>query len=393
VRTTHVGSLPRPQAVVDLLFAEDRGDPVDPVAYDRTMADAVADVVRRQLDAGVDLVSDGEMSKISYATYVRHRLTGFSTTAAQPPRATPRDLDEFPAFRDRLAASGATPKYQRPVCVGPIAVKDLSGLEADLRRFRSALDTAGVPPERGFVNAASPGVIAVFQPNTHYPDHESYLGAVADAMRAEYEAIVAAGFTLQVDCPDLAMGRHIAFRDLDDEQFLRRAERDVEALNAALANIPREKVRMHLCWGNYEGPHTHDIPAAAILPTVLKAKPRSILFEAANPRHAHEWTAWADAGAGRSSPGAPSRRTAILPDDTLLVPGVIDTTTNFVEHPELVAQRLARFVDIVGADRVVAGTDCGFGTFAGFGAVHPTICWPKLKVLADGAALASARFG
>jgi len=372
ILTTHVGSLPRPQAVVDLLFAEDRGEPLDGARYDATMAEAVAEVVRCQAKAGIDLVSDGEMSKISYATYIRHRLTGFAPGAV--PRATPQDLDDFPEYRDRLAAAGGTPRYQRPVCTGPIAVKDLAPLEGDLARLRAALGGARVAG--AFMNAASPGVIAVFQPNEHYPTDEAYLSALAEAMRAEYEAIVAAGFALQIDCPDLAMGRHIKFRDVDDAAFIRQAELQVEALNHALANIPAEKLRMHLCWGNYEGPHTHDIPLAAILPTVLRAKPQAILFEAANPRHAHEWSDW----------GA-----VAIPDDKVLVPGVIDTTTNFVEHPALVAERLGRFVALVGRERVIAGTDCGFGTFAGFGAIHPTICWAKLAALAEGAALASAR--
>ncbi len=372
ILTTHVGSLPRPQAVVDLLFAEDRGEALDHARYDATIGAAVAEAVRRQAEAGVDLVSDGEMSKISYATYIRHRLTGFAP--GEVPRATPQDLDDFPEYRDRLAAVGGTPKYQRPVCTGPIAVKDMAPLAGDLARLRAALD--GTTVAGAFMNAALPGVIAVFQPNKYYPTDEAYLEALAAAMRAEYEAIVAAGFSLQIDCPDLAMGRHIKFRDADDAEFIRQAELQVAALNHALANIPADKLRMHLCWGNYEGPHTHDIPLATILPTILRAKPQAILFEAANPRHAHEWSAWGDIA---------------IPDDKVLVPGVIDTTTNFVEHPALVAERLGRFVQLVGRERVIAGTDCGFGTFAGFGAVHPTICWAKLAALAEGAALASAR--
>jgi 5-methyltetrahydropteroyltriglutamate--homocysteine methyltransferase len=338
------------------------------------MRAAVADAVARQVAAGVDLVSDGEMSKISYATYIRHRLTGFAP--GEVPRATPKDLDDFPEFRDRLAAQGGTPKYQRPVCTGPIAVKDLAPLEADLANLRDALAASGVTATAAFMNAASPGVIAVFQPNEYYPSHEAYLFALAEAMRAEYEAIVGAGLLLQIDCPDLAMGRHITFRDADEAEFLRNAALQVEALNHALANIPADRLRMHLCWGNYEGPHTHDVPLAAILPTVLQAKPQAILFEAANPRHAHEWAVWGEVA---------------VPDDKVLVPGVIDTTTNFVEHPHLVAERLGRFVAIVGRERVIAGTDCGFGTFAGFGAIHPTICWAKLAALAEGAAIASAR--
>ncbi len=374
IRTTHVGSLPRPQDVVDLLFAEDLGELADRAAYDATLRRAVADVVRRQADAGVDLVSDGEMSKISYATYIRHRLSGFEPGEA--PRATPWDLDDYPEYRDRLARAGGTPKYLRPVCRGPVALADTAPLEADLARLRAALDAAGLGRDRAFMNAASPGVIAVFQPNEYYPTHEAYLEALAGAMKAEYEAIVRAGFALQVDCPDLAMGRHITFRDLSGEEFVKRAEGQVEALNYALSDVPAASARLHLCWGNYEGPHHRDIPLRAIVDVALRAKPAALVFEAANPRHAHEWAVW---------------REVRLPDDKVLVPGVIDTTTNFVEHPELVAERIGRYADLVGRERVIVGTDCGFGTFAGFGAVHPSICWAKLAALAEGAALASER--
>lgn len=374
ILTTHVGSLPRPQEVVDQLFAEDRGEAVDRAAYDATMRRAVAEAVRRQAAAGIDIVSDGEMSKISYATYIRHRLSGF--TVGEAPRATPRDLDEFPEYRDRLARAGGTPKYLRPICTGPIAPRDTAPLEADLANLRAALDAAGGGVAGAFMNAASPGVIAVFQPNEYYLTHQDYLQALAEAMRPEYEAIVRAGFLLQVDCPDLAMGRHIKFRDLGEGEFLERAAAQVEALNWALGGVPAESARLHLCWGNYEGPHTHDIPLDRVVGVVLRAKPAAILFEAANPRHAHEWAVWRDVD---------------LPDDKVLVPGVIDTTTNFVEHPDQVAERIGRFADLVGRERVIAGTDCGFGTFAGFGAVDPAICWAKLAALAEGAALASDR--
>ena len=372
ILTTHVGSLPRPQDVVDMLFAQDRGELSDQAAFDAVMERAVAETVAMQVAAGVDVVSDGEMSKISYATYIRHRLTGFTPGAV--PRATPKDLDEYPEYRDRLAARGGTPQYQRPVCTGPIAVKETAPLAKDLAHLRAAVNTHA--PTGAFMSAASPGVIGVFQPNEYYPTRAAYLAALAVAMKTEYEAIVAAGFLLQVDCPDLAMGRHIQFRDLSDAEFLRRAEEQVEVLNDALRDLPDESVRMHLCWGNYEGPHTCDIDVAKILPVVFKAKPRAILFEASNPRHAHEWAAWAAAD---------------IPDDVVLIPGVIDSVTNFVEHPQLVAERLCRFADIVGRERVMAGTDCGFGTFAGFGAVHPTICYAKLAALAEGAAIASGR--
>jgi 5-methyltetrahydropteroyltriglutamate--homocysteine methyltransferase len=372
ILTTHVGSLPRPQEVVDLLFAQDRGEAYDQKVFDETMARQVGEIVKKQAECGIDVVSDGEMSKISYATYIRHRLTGFEPGVA--PRATPADLDAYPEYRDRIHQAGQTPRYQRPICRGPIAVKDLAPLHADLARFRAALDAAGVV--EGFLNAASPGVIAVFQPNEYYPSQEGYLFALADAMRAEYAAIVEAGFLLQIDCPDLAMGRHIRFRDADDATFLRQAERQVAALNHALADLPADRLRMHICWGNYEGPHHCDVPLERILSVVLSARPSAILVEAANPRHAHEWRVWRDAR---------------IPDDKVLVPGCIDSTTNFIEHPELVAERIERFAAIVGRERVLAGTDCGFGTFAGFGKVEPRIAYAKLQALADGARLASER--
>lgn len=374
ILTTHVGSLPRPQHVVEQLFAQDAMQDHDHATFESVMKDAVRDVVARQVAARVDVVSDGETSKISYATYIRHRLTGFELGVL--PRAVPRDLDDFPDFKERLAKLGATPKYHRPICRGPIAVKDLSGLHADIANLRAACDAAGA--SRAFMNAASPGVIAVFQPNEHYATQEQYVQALAEAMRVEYETIVAAGLDLQIDAPDLAMGRHIRFRDVDEAEFLRNATLQVEALNHALANVPAERVRMHLCWGNYEGPHHHDIGLDRILRLVMRAKPSTVLFEAANPRHAHEWEVWAQAG-----------RDGLIPDDKVLVPGVIDTVNNFIEHPRLVAQRLLTFADIVGRDRVMAGTDCGFGTFAGYGAIHPPIAYAKLETMAQGAEMAS----
>jgi 5-methyltetrahydropteroyltriglutamate--homocysteine methyltransferase len=374
ILTTHVGSLPRPERVVEQLFAQDSGSNYDAASFERIMREEVADVVGKQVQAKVDVVSDGEMSKISYATYIRHRLTGFEI--GEMPRATPRDLDDFPDFKERLAKLGATPKYHRPICRGPIAVKDLSGLHQDIANLQAACKQHGAP--RAFMNSASPGVIAVFQPNDHYPTHEQYLGALAEAMRTEYETIVAAGLDLQIDAPDLGMGRHIKFRDASEEEFLRNANLQVEALNHALKNVPAERVRMHICWGNYEGPHHHDIGLERVLGLVCKARPATILFEGANPRHAHEWEVWADA-----------QKKGLVPDDKILCPGVLDSTTNFIEHPRLVAQRLLQYADIVGRDRVMAGTDCGFGTFAGFGAVHPPIAYAKLRSMAEGAAMAS----
>ena len=372
ILTTHVGSLPRPQVVVDQLFAQDSGAAYDEAEFDRVMRRAVREVAEKQARAGVDVISDGEMSKISYATYIRHRLTGFEI--AEVPRATPKDLDDFPAFKQRLAEAGGTPKYHRPVVRGPIKIKDLRPLEKDIANLLAAKEAAGAA--EAFMNAASPGVIAVFQPNEYYRNDEDYLGALAAVMKVEYERITEAGLLLQVDCPDLAMGRHIRFRDDDTATFKKAAQAQVEALNAALENVPADRVRMHLCWGNYEGPHHHDIDLHEIIDIVLAAKPQAIQFEGANPRHQHEWAVWADAK---------------IPDDKILIPGALDTTTNFIEHPHLVAERIERYSRIVGRERVIAGTDCGFGTFAGFGAVHPDIAYAKLESLAAGAKIASAR--
>jgi 5-methyltetrahydropteroyltriglutamate--homocysteine methyltransferase len=372
ILTTHVGSLPRPDDVVEQVFKVDNGEAVDPAEYDRIIGGAVADRVRHQADAGVDLVSDGEMSKIGYATYIRHRLSGFEL--GDVPRATPADLDAYPSFRDRLAKAGVTAKYKRPICRGPISYEHREPLERDLAHLRAAVDAADVTG--GFMNAPSPGVIALFQPNEFYGTLDEYLDALADAMKVEYEGIVNAGFQLQIDAPDLAMGRHIMYRDQPDEVFVEATERHVAAINRALADVPGDQVRLHVCWGNYEGPHHLDIPVEAIMDHVLEAKPATILFEAANPRHAHEWTAWRDAA---------------IPDDKILAPGVISSTSNYIEHPELIAQRLQTFAAIVGPERVVAGTDCGFGTWSGFGPIDPTICWAKLESLSEGAALASRR--
>ena len=369
ILTTHVGSLPRSKAVTEVVFGQERGEP-QPEA-ESVIAAAVNDVVARQVQAGVDLVSDGEMSKISYATYIKDRITGFEGDSERRP---PSDLEAFPGFLQRQAASGGTPSYRRPCCVGPIAVKDTGPVQADIRRLQAAVAAHG--PTDAFMNAASPGVIALFQPNRHYPSHEDYLFALADAMAVEYRAIAEAGLCLQIDSPDLGLGRHMMFKDRSDADYQKLAALHVEALNQALQDIPAGQVRLHVCWGNYEGPHHHDAPMELVLPIALRARVGALLFESANPRHAHEWRVFAEAK---------------LPEHLLLVPGVIDSTTNFIEHPQLIAERICRFADIVGRERVLAGTDCGFSTFAGFGAVDADIVYAKLASLAEGAALASAQ--
>lgn len=371
ILTTHVGSLPRSQEVVDFIFARERNEPYDADAFDSCMTKAVSETVRRQVEAGVDIVSDGETSKISYATYVKDRYTGFS---GDSPRNAPADLKMFPSFLQRLANEGGTPQYARPQCTGDVRSKGQDELNKDIRNLKQAMAEHGV--DRGFMNAASPGVISLFLQNAHYPSREAYLAALADAMKQEYETIVAAGLDLQLDCPDLALSRHMLFADLSDAEFIAIAEMHVEALNHALQNVPQDRVRVHICWGNYEGPHCCDIAMDQVFTTLMATKSRYVLFETSNPRHAHEWTVFRD-------------RKSEIPDDKILVPGVVDTTTNFIEHPELVRQRIERFTNIVGPDRVIAGSDCGFGTFAGFGAVDPDIAYAKLASLAEGAGLAS----
>jgi 5-methyltetrahydropteroyltriglutamate--homocysteine methyltransferase len=371
ILTTHVGSLPRSEAVTEVLFARERGAIADARAAAATITGAVAEVVRRQVETGIDIVSDGETNKISYATYIADRFAGFG---GDTPREPGQDLVEFPRFMAKLAASGATAKYRRPRCVGEISLKDTGPLNEDLRNFRLAVDAA--KPAEAFMNAASPGVLALFQPNDHYATQDAYLEALGNAMQSEYEAIVDAGFLLQVDAPDFGMGRHTMYRSASTDEYLGAAARHVEVLNHALRNLPADRLRMHICWGNYEGPHHHDIPLERLLPVVIRAKPQALLFEASNPRHAHEWAVF---------------RQQKVPDDKVLVPGVLGTTTNYVEHPELVAERIQRFADIVGRERVIAGTDCGFGTFGGFGPVDPDIVYLKLASLAEGARIASRR--
>ncbi len=369
--TSHVGSLPRSQRVVDFIFARENEVEYDLIEFDSTMTNAVQQTVVKQVHSGVDIVSDGETSKISYATYVKDRYNGFS---GDSPRNAPADLKMFPGFLERLANDGGTPQYARPQCTGKVSSKDQSELQKDIRNLKSAMKASGV--DRGFMNAASPGVISLFLQNAYYKNRESYLAALADTMREEYETIVASGLDLQLDCPDLALSRHMLFNELSDSEFVKVAASHVDALNHALENIPEDKVRIHICWGNYEGPHCCDIGMDKVFSTLMSAKAKYLLFETSNPRHAHEWTVFRD-------------RKSEIPDNKVLVPGVVDTTTNFIEHPELVAQRINRFSDIVGPDRVIAGSDCGFGTFAGFGSVDPDIAYAKLKSLSEGAKIAS----
>jgi 5-methyltetrahydropteroyltriglutamate--homocysteine methyltransferase len=373
ILTTHVGSLPRSAAVTKMVFGREQGDVIGEPQFAATISGAMRDVVSKQIAAGVDVISDGEMSKISYATYIKDRLTGFDGDSTRNP---PADLEDYPNFLKRQAAGGGTPSYRRPRCVGPIAVKTLAPLQDDLKWFGGAVAGAANKPVEAFMNSASPGVIALFQPNDFYPSHEKYLEALGEAMRAEYEAIVNAGFVLQIDSPDLGLGRHTMFKGRSLEEYQRLANLHVEVLNHALRNCPPDRLRMHICWGNYEGPHHHDVPLDALLPIVLSARPQGLLFEASNPRHAHEWRVFA---------------TADIPDEKVLIPGVLDSVSNFIEHPELIAERIERFANIVGRERVIAGTDCGFSTFAGFGVVDADIVYAKLASMAQGARIASER--
>jgi 5-methyltetrahydropteroyltriglutamate--homocysteine methyltransferase len=371
ILTTHVGSLPRTQAVVDLLFKKEQGETFDPMEFDRVMAHAVSETVRRQVEIGIDCVSDGETSKIGYATYIKDRLTGFS---GDNPRQIALDLQPYPDFRARMAVFAGKQTFKRQSCTGSIRYVGHADLEKDIAHFRSATKQHQV--HDSFLNAASPGVVSAFQPNAFYPNHSDYVEAIGAAMQVEYEAITSAGFALQLDCPDLAMARHTGFQDLTESEFLKRAEHQVEVMNHALRNIPAQSLRMHVCWGNYEGPHDRDIPLEKVIQIVLKGKPAAVQFEASNPRHAHEWIVWTNVK---------------IPDDKILIPGLLTSTSNYVEHPELVSQRICQFADIVGRERVIAGTDCGFGTFAGIGKMDAAISFKKLKALVEGAELASKR--
>ena len=368
ILTTHTGSLPRPWDLVDLMLASEDGSLTDTSLMAAPIAQAVHDVVRRQVDAGVDVVNDGEQSKPSYATYLKDRLNGFDGESASMRRADWEDYADALARMDLPMAATF-----RPACSGPVTRKDSEASRTDIANFGAAL--SGIEPEEAFMTAAFPGVIAALLKNEYYSTREEYLSVVADLMREEYEAIHNAGFLLQVDCPDLAMSRHMEFPDLSDAEFLKVAEANVEVLNHAIANIPSDRMRLHLCWGNYEGPHHRDIPLRQILQIVLKAKPDGLSFEGSNPRHEHEWNVFKDIK---------------LPDGKVIIPGVIDSTTNFIEHPELVAQRIVKYVELVGRENVLAGSDCGFGTSVrSRPAIAPDLVWPKLQALAEGARIAS----
>ena len=371
ILTTHVGSLPRSQMVVDLLFKREHGQPYSESEFYSVMAQAVSATVQKQVETGIDIVSDGETSKSGYATYIKDRLSGFS---GDTPRQIALDLKDYPEFRSRMAVFAGQQGFKRQSCTGPIQYIGQADLHNDIARMQTALTNH--PAGEGFLNAASPGVISAFQPNNYYKTHAAYVEAIGETMQTEYEAIAAAGFVLQLDCPDLAMARHTGFQDLSESEFLNRAEHQVDVLNHALRNIPVDSLRMHVCWGNYEGPHDHDIALEKIINIILKSKPAAILFEASNPRHAHEWTVWKEAR---------------IPEDKILIPGLLTSTSNYVEHPELVSQRICQFAEIVGRERVIAGTDCGFGTFAGIGKMDAGISFKKLAALVEGARLASRK--
>ena len=370
--TTHTGSLPRPDDLIRTMYAKEEGVPVDPAALAARIREAVADVVRRQADAGIDVIDDGEYSKPSYATYVKDRLNGFGGTS-QPLQY--QDLVDFPGMAKRVFGDPGRARRKTPACTGPISVRDAGAAQTDAGDLKWALGQ--VKAAEGFLTAASPGVISLFFRDDHYGSHEAYLAAIAEAMKHEYETVANAGLVLQIDCPDLAMGRHIQFAKLGLEEFRQMARLHIEALNHALANIPPDRLRLHLCWGNYEGPHHYDVPLADILDVVFTARPAGLSFEPANPRHAHEWKVF---------------ERVRLPEGKVLIPGVIDSTTNFIEHPELIAERITRYARLVGRENVMAGTDCGFGTWVGQAAVDPDIVWAKLASLAEGARLASREF-
>ena len=367
--TTHTGSLPRPDALMRIMFAKEEGVPVDAAALEREIEAAVGEMVERQARAGISIVNDGEMSKPSYATYIKDRLHGFGGESG---KYSFRDLDEFPGTRAKVFADTGRARRKAPACNAPISVKDMDAPRRDAERLKAAAGGRSL-----FMSAVSPGTTSLFFANEHYPSHEAYLFAIADGLRHEYEAIANAGIDLQIDCPDLAMGRHVQYAELDLAEFRKRIALHVEALNHAVADIPAERLRMHLCWGNYPGPHHCDVPLADIVDIVWTAKPATILFEAANPRHAHEFALFE-----RVKP----------PEDKILVPGVIECQSTYIEHPELVAQRLGRYAHLVGRERVIGGVDCGFSIHVGSGGLDPEVVWAKLAALAEGAALATRKF-
>ena len=369
IQTTHVGSLPRSKELSEFLFAKDKGENFNQNNFDNILKDNVEKVVKQQIDVGIDFVSDGEMSKFSYATYIKDRIDGFS---GESERRAPADLDDFPEYKEKIAKSGGTPTYTRPCCTNELKLKDESSLINDLNNFKSSLKKNN--HHKAFMNAASPGVINVFMPNKFYNSEEEYLDKLSNIMAKEYETITKSEIQVQLDCPDLALARHMNFKDLSEDEFIKRAEIQIECLNAAMENVDVEKTRMHICWGNYEGPHTHDIALEKILPIILKSKIKYFLIESSNPRHSHEWKVFQDIK---------------LPKDKILVPGVIDSTSNFVEHPEVVADRLIQYSTVIPKDQLMAGTDCGFSSFAGFGKIDEKICYEKLQALVEGTKLAS----
>jgi 5-methyltetrahydropteroyltriglutamate--homocysteine methyltransferase len=369
IKTTHVGSLPRSNELSDLLFKKDKKEKIDTNNFDEIVKRDVKKIVEKQINLGIDFISDGEMSKISYATYVKDRIEGFS---GESERKAPQDLDDFPTFKERIARSGGTPTYTRPCCTHELKIKDKQSLTKDINNFKTALEENN--HKLAFMNAASPGVISAFLPNKFYKDDDEYLDALSNIMTSEYEEIISNDINLQLDCPDLALARHMTFKDLSEEDFLKRAEKQIEFLNNSIKNIPQSKIRMHICWGNYEGPHSHDISLDKILPLVLKANVGTYLLESSNPRHSHEWQAFEN---------------IMVPKDKIIAPGVIDSTTNFIEHPEVVKNRLIQFSKVIDREQLMAGTDCGFSTFAGFGNVDENIVYKKLESLVMGADLAS----
>ncbi len=370
--TTHTGSLPRPEDLIRMMFAKEEGIPVQPDALGARVRDAVAEIVRKQTAAGVDIVNDGEMSKPSYATYIKDRLNGFGGESQPPPYP---DLVAFPGLHQKVYGDRGRARRKMPGCNAPISLRDRDAVKLDIDNLEAA--AKGATAEDLFMSAASPGVVSLFFHNDYYKTHEEYLHAIAEAMQYEYEAIAGAGLVLQLDCPDLGMGRHVQYAQLPLEEFRKKARLHIEALNHAVRNIPPEQMRMHLCWGNYEAPHQMDVPLADIIDVVFLARPSAISFEAANPRHAHEWAVF---------------EKVKLPDGKMLIPGVLESKSNFIEHPELIAQRIGRYAKLVGRENVMAGSDCGYGTWVGQAAVDPDVVWGKMAAMAEGARLASKQF-